>query len=103
MPFKKGESGNPAGKPQGTRNKTTRQMRDLISGFLADNFEDVVEAFEELKPREKVKAYVDLLQYAIPKMQSTQLKSDFEAMTDEELEELVKTLNENYLRSIKNN
>lgn len=30
MPFKKGESGNPAGKPKGARNKTTVAMEKLL-------------------------------------------------------------------------
>jgi hypothetical protein len=31
-PFKKGESGNPAGKPPGTRNRTTLAVQELLSG-----------------------------------------------------------------------
>ena len=31
-PFKKGQSGNPGGRPKGTRNKTTLAMEELLDG-----------------------------------------------------------------------
>jgi Family of unknown function (DUF5681) len=31
MPFQKGESGNPAGRPRGARNRTTMLMQDLLA------------------------------------------------------------------------
>lgn len=31
-PFKKGESGNPAGRPKGSRNKTTLAIQELLDG-----------------------------------------------------------------------
>jgi uncharacterized protein DUF5681 len=32
MPFRPGQSGNPAGKPRGTRHKATRAMEVLLEG-----------------------------------------------------------------------
>jgi len=34
MGFKKGESGNPEGRPKGSLNKTTKDIRELISEAL---------------------------------------------------------------------
>jgi Family of unknown function (DUF5681) len=43
MPFKKGESGNPDGKPKGTLNKTTTVARRLLDGEAEALVRKVVE------------------------------------------------------------
>ncbi len=92
MPFKEGTSGNEAGRPKGTQNKTASKLRQVITDFLENRFEDVVADFQQLEPNQKIKVYTDLLQYAVPKLQSTtiqnDLQNDLEWLTDDELENL---------------
>lgn len=65
--------GNP-GKPQGA---TKNKLRDKIRTFLNDNFDKLPVWFEELKPRDKMKVYIDLLPYCVSRLQSVSL-SDVE-------------------------
>ncbi|RYZ25648.1 MAG: hypothetical protein EOO10_17715 [Chitinophagaceae bacterium] len=95
MPFEKGQSGNPTGRKPGSKNKSTSQLRDILNSFLSDNFEAVAEAFHSLSARDKVKAYVDLLQYGLPKLQA-ESSNPFENMTDEQLDEIVNRLKASY-------
>ena len=37
MPFKKGESGNPVGRPKGSLNKTTQELREQITQAIDTN------------------------------------------------------------------
>lgn len=75
MPFEKGISGNPEGRPKGAANKTSLQLRETITGFLENNFDLVVKDFKKLTPKDRVRFYCDLLQYGVPKLQAVQLET----------------------------
>lgn len=84
--FKKGQGGR---KP-GAVNKTTKTLREFISDFLNDNRDTLVKDFKRLSPRDRLTLFEKLLQYSIPKMQSTALS--FDDMTDEQLDKLLDKL-----------
>jgi hypothetical protein len=69
MGFKKGQSGNPFGKPKGAVNKTSKELREAITDFLENNFDKVIQDFDIMQPRERSKLFCDLLQYSLPKLQ----------------------------------
>jgi len=92
MGFEKGVSGNPQGRPPGAKNKTNEQLREMIAGFLESNFSTVVNDFESLSPKERAKVYCDLLQYGLPRLQAVKLETDFDRMTDEELDKVINEL-----------
>ncbi len=88
MAFKKGISGNINGRPKGSQNKAGGQLREVIANFLEQRFEDVVNDFEQLEPKDRIKVYTDLLQYGVPKLQAVSNAIEFEQMTDEHLDEI---------------
>lgn len=92
MPFEKGISGNPEGRPKGASNKTGTQLRELITDFLENNFEKVVNDFAELKPKDRVKLYCDLLQYGLPRLQAVQIETEFERLPDDQLQAIIDSL-----------
>jgi len=92
MPFEKGNSGNPDGRPKGTNNKLTTQLRETITDFLETNFESVIQDFEKLTPKERLKFYCELLQYGLPKLQAVQMETDFEKLSDEQLDYIINEL-----------
>lgn len=68
MPYKKGESGNPAGRPKGSKNKVTLDMKERIQALI-DRLEVTIDAdIEALEPGERIKAYLSLLEYVTPKL-----------------------------------
>jgi hypothetical protein len=95
MPFKKGQSGNLKGRTKGSQNLVTKQIRECITLFLENNFERLENDFESLPPRDRIKVYCDLLQYGVPKLQTVQLESDFERLTDSELDTIINDLKGN--------
>ena len=92
MPFKKGQSGNIKGRTKGTQNKVTKHLRESITSFLENNFERLENDFELLTPKDRIKFYCDLLQYSLPKLQTVQLETDFEHLTDIELDRIINEL-----------
>ena len=67
MGLQKGKTNNPNGRPAGSPNKVTKELRTIINDFLNDNIEKVQKDFSKLQPRDRVRLFIDLLQYAIPK------------------------------------
>jgi vacuolar-type H+-ATPase subunit E/Vma4 len=92
MGLKKGNTNNLNGRPKGSKNKVTRELRELITDFLEANFEKVSRDLLKLRPKDRVKAFTELLQYGIPKLQATALGINFEQLSDEQLDEIINRL-----------
>ena len=94
MGLKKGMTNNATGRPKGTKNRISNDLRQSISDFLNLNFSTIKSDFEELTPKDRVKFYTDLLQFAVPKLQNTSLDIDFERMDEDQLDEIIERLKE---------
>ena len=75
--FKKGESGNPSGRKQGTENKTTKEVKQILKGILEKNLEYLTEQTDSLTNMERIQFTKALLPYCLPKLQSIAIK-DFD-------------------------
>jgi len=92
--FKKGEDPrrNTKGRPKGSLNRLSRDMKITIIEFLEDRWPEVVNEFDKLKGRDKIKIYLELLSYGVPKMQAVQMEIDFETLPDSQLEFIINSL-----------
>ena len=67
MPFKKGESGNPVGRPKGSVSTTTQLIREHISQAIDGN--KIMEMLNKIdSPTEYINAISKLLPYSIGKV-----------------------------------
>jgi predicted component of type VI protein secretion system len=92
MSFVKGKSGNPTGRPVGSKSKPTTQLRATITSFLEEKFETIKDDFDTLPAKDRARLYTDLLQYGIPKLQAMTLETEFDTMTDEQLDQIIERL-----------
>ena len=96
MAFKKGESGNPKGRPKDSKNKATEDLRQRIKDFIDDNWEKVQTDFNKMDPEKRLTFLEKLLKYATPPLQSIDLNADIknrlESMTDDQLEALAEKI-----------
>lgn len=80
------------GRKKGSKNKVSETLRKNISRFLAAEFTEIQAIFYELSPRERARLYCDLLQYSVPKLQATQLTSDLDKLTEQQVNEIFEKL-----------
>jgi hypothetical protein len=92
MPYKKGESGNITGRPVGTTNKSTNKLRDWITEFLEENKDRIKEDWLLLEPKDRIVLFEKLLKYSLPTLQATTLSTEFESMTDTDLDRIISEL-----------
>ena len=69
MPFKKGTSGNPIGRPKGSVSTTTKLIREHISNAIDGNkIKEMLDKIES--PTEYINAITKLLPYSIGKVKA---------------------------------
>ncbi|MGE0089436.1 MAG: hypothetical protein AB7S50_08195 [Bacteroidales bacterium] len=87
MGQKKGHTGNPNGRPKGSRNKTPEEIRLLIQSFIDNNLKTLQSDFEALEPSKRLDFIEKLLKHILPKP-----LNELERLTDEQLDELIERL-----------
>ena len=90
--FVKGQSGNPAGRPQKAINKISRPLKMRISDFLETHFSDIETLWLKLPPKEKARLFTDLLPYVVPRMSNIDLDMNFDKLSEEDLNRIVDRL-----------
>jgi hypothetical protein len=81
MRFRSGESGNPAGRPKGSKNRSTEAIRGVLAAFIADNLPDIQQHYDSLKPAEKLQFIDKIIKHVLPAP-----LPDYERMTEEQFE-----------------
>ena len=99
MPFKKGQSGNHAGRAKSTNYKISAEQRDFMRGLLLKNKEKFELQLEKMEGKDFLQNYFMLMQYVIPKPSTAPIKEVpelevFVAMTPEERQAAVEEIRE---------
>jgi hypothetical protein len=76
MPFKKGQSGNPRGKPKGAVSKVDREFRETVRMLLEENADNVAIWLRQVAEKDPDKALdklVRLAEFAAPKLSRAEI------------------------------
>jgi uncharacterized protein YeeX (DUF496 family) len=66
------------GRPKGSVNKSSNEIRETFQLLLENNLEKLQEDLNELEPKDRVKLLLNLSNYILPKLRSIDLQSDIE-------------------------
>lgn len=92
MAFLKGQSGNPAGRRPGSKNKVGARLRQRIEDFLSEQFDQVTADFRIMEPTDRQKLFIALLPYCIGKKQDLSIDSQLGHLSDDQLDSILRTI-----------
>lgn len=90
--MEKGKTNNPNGRPKGTPNKITQDVRQWLSTVIDKNRRQMERDLKALEPKERLQMLEKLMQYVIPKQQAVSAEVDFSTLTDDQLNTIVNQL-----------
>jgi len=73
MGLKKGTTNNPNGRPAGTPNVITKEIRDILKQIMLREFELIPATLEGMEPKERLDMIVKLLPFILPKIDPVQM------------------------------
>jgi len=79
MPFVKGQSGNPMGRPKGSIDNDTRQIRQAYQMLVEDNLDNLTDWLSQLGKESPEKAFnlmLKMSEYFLPKLSRKEVTAD---------------------------
>lgn len=83
----KGQTNNPNGRPKGVPNKVNQDLKTRIAQIVESGIETIETDLVSLAPKDRVNAYLKLLEYLLPKQRES--KIDIGSLSDDEVETLL--------------
>jgi hypothetical protein len=87
MPFEKGKSGNPNGRPKGAKSRTSEEIRTLLLDFIDSNVSTLQEEFNKLDAEKKLNFIDKMLKHVLPPQ-----ITDLSQLSEENLDVLLNRL-----------
>ena len=81
--FKKGQSGNPNGRPRGSVDEKKAYIRDWVISIIGSNGKRLEQEFSKLPRKEQWRMITQLLPYVLPRQHETSIDATMEIETPE--------------------
>lgn len=90
--MEKGHTNNPNGRPKGSPNKLTSDMRGWLTAIIDKNRKQMEKDLKALEPKERLQMLEKLMQYVIPKQQAVSADIDFSKLSDDQINTIVERM-----------
>jgi len=67
------------GRQKGTPNKSTAEIKELLTEFLHKEFENIDKTFQSAPPSERLRFLSSIIQFAIPKLKEVEATATIDA------------------------
>jgi len=74
--YKKGESGNPNGRPKGRKNRSTEEIRSFIQTIVDNNMDNLASDLERMNPTSRWMVIDKLTKYFLPALTKNDNKNE---------------------------
>lgn len=88
---RKGKTNNPFGRPKGSKNKNTKDLREFLQDVVNDRTQ-IQKDLKALEPLERLQIIEKLMGYVLPKLRSVENKIDFAQLSDEQIDEIIQKI-----------
>jgi hypothetical protein len=68
------------GRPKGAQNKTSKQVKEILSDILSDEIEAMPERLNQLSDKDRLDIVIKLLPYILPKQKELEITNDITKM-----------------------
>jgi hypothetical protein len=92
MPHMKGVTNNPNGRPKGSQNKATADLRQWIGEFIEGQRDQIINDWQSLEPKDRIIMFEKLMRFVLPTLQATTLQTDFDRLPDDQLDYIIEGL-----------
>jgi len=89
MAPRKGTVNNPAGRPVGSSNKVTTEIKTWIQALIDDNRGQLEADLKKLEPKERWQIIERLMQFVTPKMQAVESTMELDMLSEEHIDKIV--------------
>ncbi len=89
MAQRKGQTGNPNGRPKGTENKANLEVKDKLKLFVDSNIDQINEDWKSIKsPEMRIKYFVEITKLVLPRPRDPEEEEDTRRRHDELIDKL---------------
>lgn len=88
--YKPGNSGNPGGRPAGSKNKLRAPLKEELREWLSDTWPQIKRDVKAMKPEDRVRIWEKILAYDLPRPKDPlEVNMDIRHLTEDQVDSLL--------------